>query len=135
VTTSLQLTYGGVFLAVFANQVGLPIPSIAFLMAAGALSAHGGMRTTIIVVLGILGCVAGDGVWFWLGRKWGSKAMRLLCRFTADPRSCSRDAHEKFRRYGLPVLCVAKFLDWMPSCRHLAERRECRPRLSLSAIQ
>jgi membrane protein DedA with SNARE-associated domain/rhodanese-related sulfurtransferase len=110
VTTSLQLTYGGVLLAVFANQVGLPIPSIAFLMAAGALSAHGEMRTSIIVVLGVLGCLAGDGIWFCLGRKWGSKAMRLLCRFTADPRSCSRDAQEKFRRYGLPVLCVAKFV-------------------------
>ena len=36
--------------------------------------------------------------------------MRLLCRFTADPRGCSKNAHEKFRRYGLPVLCVAKFL-------------------------
>ena len=109
-TTSLQLTYGGVFLAVFANQVALPVPSIAFLMAAGALSAHGGMRTSIIVLLGVLGCLAGDGIWFWLGRKWGSKAMRLLCRFTADPRNCSRDAREKFHRYGLPVLCVAKFL-------------------------
>jgi membrane protein DedA with SNARE-associated domain/rhodanese-related sulfurtransferase len=110
VTTSLQLTYSGVFLAVFANQLGLPIPSIAFLMVAGALSAHGAMSPTIIVFLGVLGCLAGDGIWFWLGRKWGSKAMRLLCRFTADPRSCSRDAREKFRRYGLPVLWVAKFL-------------------------
>jgi rhodanese-related sulfurtransferase len=45
-----------------------------------------------------------------VGRKWGSKAMRLLCRFTADPRGCSRNAQEKFQRYGLPVLCVAKFL-------------------------
>ncbi|MGA7411850.1 MAG: rhodanese-like domain-containing protein, partial [Bryobacteraceae bacterium] len=33
-----------------------------------------------------------------------------LCRLTADPRGCSKNAHEKFRRYGLPVLCVAKFL-------------------------
>ena len=36
--------------------------------------------------------------------------MRLLCRFTADPRGCSKNAQEKFRRYGLPVLCVAKFV-------------------------
>jgi membrane protein DedA with SNARE-associated domain/rhodanese-related sulfurtransferase len=104
------LTYGGVFLAVLANQVGLPIPSIAFLMAAGALSAHGAMSPAIIVFLGVLGCLAGDGIWFWLGRKWGSKAVRLLCRLSPDPRSCSRDAQEKFRRYGLPVLCVAKFV-------------------------
>ena len=109
-TTLLQLTYSGLFLAVLAQQVGLPIPSVVFLIAAGALSAHGKMNPAIIVALGVLGCLAGDGIWFWIGRKWGSKALRLLCQFTADPRSCSRNAQNTFRRHGLPVLCVAKFL-------------------------
>jgi len=108
--TSLQLTYGGVLLAVFANQICLPIPSIVFLIAAGALSAHGEMRASILVLLGVLGCLAADGIGFWLGRKWGSKTMRLVCRFTADPRSCSKKALEKFHRYGLSVLCVSKFV-------------------------
>ncbi len=85
-------------------------PQSFFLWLRGALSAHGEMRTSIIICLGVLGCLAGDGIWFWLGRKWGSKATRLLCRFTADPRNCSQNAHEKFRRHGLPLLCVAKFL-------------------------
>jgi membrane protein DedA with SNARE-associated domain/rhodanese-related sulfurtransferase len=110
VTILLQLTYGGLLLAVLAQQVGLPIPSVAFLMAAGALSARGAMNPTIIVLLGVLGCLAGDGLWYWIGRKWGSKAMRIICRFTVDPRGCSRHAQQKFRRYGLPVLCVAKFV-------------------------
>jgi membrane protein DedA with SNARE-associated domain/rhodanese-related sulfurtransferase len=110
VTTSLELTYGGVLLAVFAQQVCLPIPSVIFLMAAGALSADGKMQASIIILLAVAGCLAGDGIWFWIGRKWGSNAMRLLCRLTSDPRGCSRDAHEKFRRHGLPILCVAKFL-------------------------
>ena len=108
--TALQLTYSGLFLAVLAQQVGLPIPSVVFLMAAGALSAHGAMSPTIIVFLGVLGCLAGDGIWFGIGRRWGSKAVQLLCRLTSDPRRCRRDAQEKFRRYGLPILCVAKFL-------------------------
>lgn len=109
-TTSSQLTYFGVLLAVFANQLCLPIPSIVVLMAAGALSARGEMRTSIIVVLGVLGCLVADGIWFWFGRRWGSRAMRLLCRFATNPQSFSRSAREKFRRYGLPVLIVAKFL-------------------------
>lgn len=108
--TSLGLTYTGVLLAVFANQLCLPIPSIVFLMAAGALSAHGKMSTSILVLLGLLGCLTADGLWFWFGRKWGSKVTRILCRFADDPRACSRDAREKFRRYGLPLLCVAKFV-------------------------
>jgi membrane protein DedA with SNARE-associated domain len=110
VTTSLHLTYTVVLLAVLAEQFCLPIPSTVFLMAAGALSSHGEMRTSIIVFLGVSGCLAADGIWFWFGRRWGSQALRLLCRFTADPRRCSQNAHEKLRRHGLPVLCVAKFL-------------------------
>ena len=109
-TTSLHLTYTVVLLAVLAEQFCLPIPSTVFLMAAGALSSHGEMRTSIIVFLGVSGCLAADGIWFWFGRRWGSQALRLLCRFTADPRRCSQNAHEKLRRHGLPVLCVAKFL-------------------------
>ena len=109
-TTFLELTYSGLFFAVLAQQLGLPIPSVVFLMAAGALSAHGKMSPVIVVFLGVLGCLAGDGTWFWIGRKWGSKAMRLLCRFASDPRHCSRNAQEKFHRHGLPILCVAKFV-------------------------
>jgi membrane protein DedA with SNARE-associated domain/rhodanese-related sulfurtransferase len=108
-TTSWELTYTGVLLAVFANQICLPVPSVVFLMAAGAISAHGGMRASLIVVLAVFACLAADWIWFWFGRRWGSQAMRLLCRFAADPRKCSQDAHETFRRYGLPVLCLAKF--------------------------
>src|ERR1017187_9486738 len=109
-TAFSQLTYTAVLLAVLAEQLYLPIPSPVFLMAAGALSARGEMRTSIIVSLGILACLVADSIWFWLGRKWGSQAMRLLCRLTADPRKCSRDAHDTFSRYGLPLLCVAKFI-------------------------
>jgi membrane protein DedA with SNARE-associated domain/rhodanese-related sulfurtransferase len=109
-TTLLRLTYCQLFLAVLAQQLGLPVPSVVFLMAGGALWAHGAMHPMVIVPLGVAACVAGDGVWFWIGRKWGSRAMRVLCRFSSDPRSCSRNAQEKFRRYGLPLLCVARFI-------------------------
>ncbi len=108
-TAFSHLTYPAVLLAVLAEQLYLPIPSPVFLMAAGALSARGQMRTSIVVSLGISACLAADSMWFWFGRRWGSQAMRLLCRLTADPRECSRNAHEQFSRYGLALLCVAKF--------------------------
>ena len=109
-TASIHLTYTEVLLAVFAQQLCLPIPSVVLLMAAGALSAHGEMRTSVVIVLGVSGCLAADGIWFWFGRRWGSRSLRLLCRFAAEPRKCSQNAHEKFHRYGLALLCVAKFL-------------------------
>jgi membrane protein DedA with SNARE-associated domain/rhodanese-related sulfurtransferase len=108
--TSSQLTYLGLLLAVFANQACLPIPSVAFLMAAGALSARGQMQPGIVVCLSVIGCLAGDGIWFWFGRRWGSQAIRLLCRLTPDPKKTFDNAQEQFARYGLPVLCVNKFV-------------------------
>jgi membrane protein DedA with SNARE-associated domain len=109
-TGSSQLTYAGVLLAVFTQQICLPVPSMVFLMAAGALSAHGGMQASIAVFLGVLGCLAADSLWFWFGRRWGSRAVRLVCGFTTDPRGSFRNAQEKFRRYGFGILCVAKLL-------------------------
>jgi len=109
-TLPTELTYTGVLLAVLANQLCLPVPAIVFLMAAGALSAHGYMQASTVILLSVLACLLADGLWFWLGRKWGSQVMRLLCRLTTDPRRCSRDAHDRFSRYGLPLLCVAKFI-------------------------
>ena len=106
----LHLTYTAVLLVVFAEQLGLPFPSPVFLMTAGALSVDGKMRTGIIVFLGVVGCLTADGIWFSLGRRWGSQVLRLLCRFSPEPRTCAQNANEKFRRYGPPVLCVAKFL-------------------------
>jgi membrane protein DedA with SNARE-associated domain/rhodanese-related sulfurtransferase len=108
--TPPQLTYAGVLLAVLANQLCLPVPAVVFLMAAGALAARGYMQASTVILLSVLACLLADGLWFWLGRKWGSQAMRLLCRLTADPRRCSRDAHDRFSRYGLPLLCMAKFI-------------------------
>ena len=105
-----QLTYTAVLLAVFANQLCLPIPSVVFLLMAGAISAHQGMHAGIVVLLSVFACLTADGLWFWFGRGWGPQAVRLLCRFSADPRQCASTAHARFGRYGLPLLCVAKFI-------------------------
>jgi membrane protein DedA with SNARE-associated domain/rhodanese-related sulfurtransferase len=109
-TSYSHLTYIGVLVAVFANQLCLPVPAVVFLIAAGALSAHGHMSASLIAVLSVLPCLAADSLWFWFGRRWGSQALRLLCRLTPEPRRCAENAHRKFGRYGLPVLFVAKFL-------------------------
>lgn len=108
--SSTELSYTGVLLAVFANQMCLPLPSLVVLMAAGALSANGKMQLGVIVTLAVLGCLLADTIWFWLGRRWGSNAVNVLCRFSTDPRNCSRKARDKFRRHGLGLLCISKFV-------------------------
>jgi len=109
-TSPSQLTYIGVLVVVFANQLCLPVPAVAFLIAAGALGAQGQMNASLIALLSVLPCLAADSLWFWFGRRWGSQATLLLCRLTPDPRRSAENAHQRFRRFGLPVLFVSKFL-------------------------
>lgn len=105
-----HLTYSEIFFAVFANQVCLPVPSVLVLMAAGALSARGELSASIILPLAVLGCLTADTIWYLLGRRWGSRAMSILCGLAADPRRSLREARERYRRHGLRVLLISKFV-------------------------
>lgn len=105
-----QLTYAGLWLAVFASQLCLPIPALLFLIVAGALCAEHRLHPSLVMAVGISGCLAGDGIWFWLGRRWGNRIMRTLCRLSTDPCGCSRNARRVFERWGLRILLVAKFV-------------------------
>jgi membrane protein DedA with SNARE-associated domain/rhodanese-related sulfurtransferase len=109
-TSVTQLSYWGLWAAVFARQLCLPVPALLFLMTAGALAAHGHLHLSLVLLAGVLGCLAGDGVWFWFGRHWGSRIVRLICRLSSDPRACSQKAQNVFDRWGLRILMVAKFV-------------------------
>jgi membrane protein DedA with SNARE-associated domain len=54
--------------------------------------------------------MAADGVWFWLGRRWGSGVIRLICSLTSDPQGSRERSRRMFDRWGLRVLLVAKFV-------------------------
>jgi membrane protein DedA with SNARE-associated domain/rhodanese-related sulfurtransferase len=107
---AFELTYTGIGVAVFGRQLCLPVPAIVILIAAGALSGHHHLNPAIVVLAGTLGCMGGDGVWFWLGRHWGNRVVRMICRLTSDPRGNYVRVNEIFQRWGLRVLLVAKFI-------------------------
>src|ERR1700678_3283057 len=107
---TFRLSYLVLGAAVFARQVCLPVPAVLFLLAAGALARGGELHMTLVLGVGVLGCLAGDLVWFEAGRRWGSQIMRILCVFTSDPHYCAQRAHKSFTRWGLRALIVAKFI-------------------------
>jgi membrane protein DedA with SNARE-associated domain/rhodanese-related sulfurtransferase len=109
-TAVSHLTYSGIFLAVFARQLCLPVPALLFLVVAGTLASHGQLNLSLVLAAGVLGCMSGDFVWFQIGRHWGARVLRIVCSFSRNPRAASDRAHEVFRRWGLRVLLVAKFI-------------------------
>jgi membrane protein DedA with SNARE-associated domain/rhodanese-related sulfurtransferase len=104
------LTYLILWAAVFARQVCLPVPANLFLLTAGALAHRGEANLGLTMSMGVLGCLAGDLVWFEAGRRWGRQIMRILCVFSTDPYYCAQRARAIFERWGLRSLLVAKFI-------------------------
>ncbi len=95
---------------VFAEQVGIPIPAMPLLLAAGALAGTGHLSFFNSVFFAVLGAVAADTIWFQLGRHKGIKVLQLLCKISLEPDSCVRRTEGIFSRQGARSLLVAKFI-------------------------
>ena len=102
--------YSVLFGAMFAHQIGLPIPGPLFLLAAGALATTGKLGLVPALGLSVIACVLADCVWYEAGRRLGDKVLHFLHSFTRDPDSHDRRAKRIFARYGPPILLVAKFV-------------------------
>ncbi|HZT83133.1 MAG TPA: hypothetical protein VFA26_23090, partial [Gemmataceae bacterium] len=95
---------------VFAEQAGLPIPAVPLLLAAGALAGAGRLNLVAVVLLSVATCLAGDLIWYGLGRHRGRQALNLLCRIALEPDSCVRRTENFFTRHGIRALVLAKFV-------------------------
>ena len=98
------------FAVVFAEQVGLPIPSLPFLIAAGALVAGDQMGLGAAVGSAVLATLLGDQVWFELGRWRGRRLLNWLSRISRDLTSGIQWTEEFFSRHGIRSLIIAKFV-------------------------
>jgi len=99
-----------VFLTVLAEQIGLPIPAIPVLLAAGAIAGGGEAHLSVLTGLSVVACLLGDMVWFELGRHRGGQALGLLCRISLEPDACVRRTEHLFVRHGIRALILAKFI-------------------------
>ena len=110
--TSLLAHYGlaFVFLNVFLLQVGVPVPAVPTLMAAGALAVGGGFSLPAIIAVAVAASLAGDLIWYAAGRIYGLRVLQLLCRISISPDSCVRDTESRFLRWGSLSLIFAKFI-------------------------
>jgi len=99
-----------VFLNVFAEQLGVPIPAVPALVVAGALTRDGKMSSTNVLIAAVIASLIADFVWYALGRRYGYRILKTLCRISLSPDSCVRDTEARFERWGLKSLLIAKFI-------------------------
>jgi membrane protein DedA with SNARE-associated domain len=98
------------FLTVLAEQVGLPVPALPLLIAAGALAGTGQMALSGALIAAIAAALAGDQIWFELGRRRGRRVLDWLCAMSLEHTSCVRRTETFFARHGVHSLVVAKFV-------------------------
>ncbi|MGO8699246.1 MAG: DedA family protein/thiosulfate sulfurtransferase GlpE [Limisphaerales bacterium] len=98
------------FSTVFIEQLGIPLPAVPWLFAAGALIGTGKMNWLVAVGSSLAGSLLADVIWFYLGRHYGNRVLGLLCRISLEPDSCVRRTQNVFARYGIEGVVAAKFI-------------------------
>jgi len=98
------------FVWVFVNQSGVPVPVVPTLVAAGALADRGGPSCAVMLAAAAGGAVGADMVWYGVGRWRGARALNLLGRLLHRPRSCADHVEEAFRAHEVRFQFGAQFL-------------------------
>ena len=99
-----------VFASVLLEQAGVPIPCTPWLIAAGALARLGHGTVALPIALATVAASLGHSAWFFAGRHWGSRVLRLICRVSLEPEICVQRTENAFTRYGPRALVVAPFI-------------------------
>lgn len=101
--------YEAVFLVLFLNNTGLPVPGNTFLMGAGLLVGTGSLSLWPTAAVATAACFLGTDCGYWLGRRYGRPLLERMHWF--------RHTHERFRhmehffkRYGSKGVFFARFI-------------------------
>lgn len=110
--TQILLTYG--YLLLFAwvliEQLGIPLPATPILLASGALTTQHALSFPLALIASVIGCMAADTVWFFIGRRFGYHVLRILCKLSLEPTLCVRKTQDSFGRRREVTLLIAKFV-------------------------
>jgi len=98
------------FAVVFVEQIGLPLPALPVLVAAGVLAGTGHVNLWIALGVTVSAALAADWIWFELGRRQGRRVLDVLCRIALEPDSCVRRTEDFFTKHGPHSLMAAKFI-------------------------
>src|SRR5579863_4242580 len=110
--THLIQTYGLllIFAVVLLDEIGLPIPSLPALVAAGAVARNGHFPLPAVIGAALAGALLADAIWYWAARRYGRRVLAILCRISLAPDSCVRQTENLFHRVGPGSLLFARYV-------------------------
>ena len=102
--------YAILFGWVLVEQAGVPVPSVPVLVAAGTMSAAHRLHIALVLPLILLACLISDSTWYFLGRRYGTRIVNLLCRLSLEAATCVTRTEGSLSRRGAITLLFAKFV-------------------------
>ncbi len=106
----MHYAYGILFLWVLVEQLGVPVPSVPLLVAAGTLTATNRISAVPAMFSILLACALADSLWYLAGVRYGSRVVKLICRLSLEAATCVRKTEGYFGRHGATTLLFAKFV-------------------------
>ncbi len=98
-----------VFVNVFLQQLGLPVPSVPTMVLAGSQS-NGLLPLNAMLLAAVLASLMADWIWYWAGRRYGYQVLSLLCKMSINPSSCVNETETRFTKWGVWSLVFGKFI-------------------------
>jgi membrane protein DedA with SNARE-associated domain len=102
--------YSIIFLAVFLEAVGLPVPAALAMVAGGAAGASGMLSAPWVFGLCLAAMMMGDLLVYFFGRHMGWFLLGFLCKVSANPETCILRSAESFYKRGKTTLVISKFI-------------------------
>lgn len=108
----LLRSYGPLVLmaVAFLETLGFPLPAFPFIVLAGCLVVEGSLSWPQAMIAAIAGTVAGDMLWFWLGKRLGKRALNLLCGLSINPNACVDRSEKLFHAQSAATILTAKLV-------------------------
>jgi membrane protein DedA with SNARE-associated domain/rhodanese-related sulfurtransferase len=102
--------YSLLFWWVLMEQGGIPIPTVPLMLALGTMSAAHRLHVALALPITVLACLISDSAWFFLGRRYGTKILDLLCKLSMEAATCVSRTEGQVQRRGALTLLFAKFV-------------------------
>jgi len=93
-----------------AHQLGVPIPVLPVLVWTGAMTYSEPLVAAGALVASALAGLVGDLVLYGIGRRFGFRVLKLICRLTISPDSCVHQTALAFDRRGPSLLITGSLL-------------------------